>query len=127
MALIAAVISLILLEYYVFMMLVGMARGKSGIQAPQMTGDPKLERAIRVQMNTLEQMVVVIPCLWLFGTYISTTIGAGLGVAFIIGRALYCKGYMADPNKRAIGFVIGFLATLGLLGGAVYGTVMAAL
>ena len=88
MHLLAVVIGLILLEYFVFMMMVGAVRGKSGIQAPAMTGDPKLERMIRVQMNTLEQIVVVIPALWLFCSYISEPIGAGLGVAFVPGSFL---------------------------------------
>ncbi|MFQ3200131.1 MAG: glutathione S-transferase [Zhongshania sp.] len=60
---VAAVVGMILLEYLVFIMMVGAIRGKSGIQAPAMTGDPKLERMLRVQLNTLEQMVVVIPAM----------------------------------------------------------------
>ena len=127
MALVALVITLILLEYYVFTMMVGAARGKSGIQAPAMTGDPGLERSVRIQLNTLEQMVVVIPAMWLFALYVSPVWSAGLGAAFILGRAVYAKSYMADPAKRGLGFMIGFLATLGLLGGAIYGSIMAAL
>jgi glutathione S-transferase len=127
MELVAAVTILILLEYFVFMMLVGTARGKSGIQAPATTGDPVLERTLRVQMNTLEQLVMVLPSMWLFGLYVSATYAAGLGLVFAIARILYYRGYVADPSKRAIGFLIGFLATLVLLLGALYGTVMAAI
>ncbi|ARN74107.1 MAPEG family protein [Oceanicoccus sagamiensis] len=125
MNLIAAMIGLILLEYFAFVMMVGAFRGKSGIQAPAMTGDPKLERMIRVQMNTLEQIVVVIPSLWLFGTYISETYAAGLGAVFVIARILYCRGYLIDPGKRAIGFALGMLATTILLIGGLYGAVVA--
>lgn len=127
MHLVATVIGLILLEYFVFTMMVGAFRGKSGIQAPAMTGDPKLERMIRVQMNTLEQMVVVIPSMWLFATYNSETVSAGLGLAFVLGRVLYCVGYLADPNKRAVGFTIGMLASTILLLGGLYGAVATAL
>jgi glutathione S-transferase len=126
MELVAAVTMLILLEYFVFTMLVGMARGKSGIQAPATTGDPILERTFRVQMNTLEQLAIVIPSLWLFGLYVSATYAAGLGLVFAIARILYYRGYVADPSKRAAGFGIGFLATLVLLLGAIYGTGMTA-
>lgn len=124
MDLIAALTGLILLEYFVFAMMVGAVRGKTGIQAPAMTGDPKLERMIRVQMNTLEQIVVVIPSLWLFGTYISEVYAAGLGVVFVISRVLYCRGYLLEPGKRAIGFGLGMLATMILLIGGLYGAVV---
>lgn len=127
MHLIAVVAALVLLEYLVFVLMVGAVRGKSGIQAPAMTGSPELERIIRVQQNTLEQIVIVLPALWLFGSYISEPIGAGLGLVFVVGRALYCKGYVADPGKRAAGFVIGGLATVALLLGGLYGAAMAAL
>ncbi len=125
MNLVAAVIGLILFEYFVFVMMVGGIRGKSGIQAPAMTGDAKLERMIRVQMNTLEQIVVVIPSMWLFGMYISELYAAALGAVFVVARALYCRGYLIDPAKRAIGFALGMLATMILLVGGLYGAAMA--
>ncbi|MFT5578251.1 MAG: glutathione S-transferase [Paraglaciecola psychrophila] len=127
MELIAVVSGLIVLEYFILTMLVGRARGKSGIEAPAMTGDPGLERALRVQLNTLEQLIIVLPGLWLFGTYISATWGAGLGLVFIVGRALYAQAYMSDPSRRGPGFLIGLLATVALLLGGIYGAVMAAL
>lgn len=125
MDLVYLAIAVILLEYFVFTMLVGMARGKTGIQAPAMTGDPLLERTIRVQLNTLEQMVVVIPATWLFGFYVHSQIAAGLALVFIIGRVLYYRGYVEEPSKRSMGFGLGFLATVVLLLGSLYGTVMA--
>ncbi|MFT5693757.1 MAG: glutathione S-transferase [Oceanicoccus sp.] len=125
MHMIAVTIGLILVEYYVFIMMVGAARGKSGIAAPAMTGDPRLERMLRVQLNTLEQIVVVIPALWLFGQYMSELYGAILGLAFIIGRAMYCWGYLADPKSRGAGFMVGMLATIALLLGGLAGAVMA--
>ena len=127
MELIAVVSGLIVLEYFILTMLVGRARGKSGIEAPAMTGDPGLERALRVQLNTLEQLIIVLPGLWLFGTYMSATWGAGLGLVFIVGRALYAQAYMSDPSRRGPGFLIGLLATVALLLGGIYGAVMAAL
>lgn len=127
MELVAVITLLIVLEYLVFTMLVGAARGKSGIQAPATTGDPVLERTLRVQMNTLEQLAIVIPSLWLFGLYVSPEYAAGLGLVFAIARVLYYRGYVAEPEKRGVGFGIGFLATLVLLLGAIYGAGMAAI
>ena len=118
MDLIAAVTVLISIQYLVFLMQVGNARGKTGVQAPAIIGDPAFERYFRVQQNTLEQLVMVIPSLWLFGYYVHEEIGAGLGLAFFIGRILYSRSYVDDPAKRGIGFMIGGLATMALLLGA---------
>jgi uncharacterized MAPEG superfamily protein len=125
MELIYLVTALMLLEYFVFTLLVGVARGKTGIDAPAMTGAPELERAVRVQLNTLEQLIVVIPAMFLFAMFVHVQVAAGLGVLFIIARILYARGYLADPGKRSLGFGLGFLATLVLLLGSVYGTLMA--
>lgn len=127
MTLIAVVTGIILLEYFFLTLMVGFVRGKTGIQAPATTGDEKLERALRVQMNTLEQIVIVVPAMWIFGQYIRADIAASLGLVFVVGRILYAVGYMVDPKKRAPGFIIGMLATIVLLLGGLYGAIMAAL
>jgi hypothetical protein len=44
---------------------------ESGVSTPQMIGNPDFERVVRVQQNTLEQMVFFLPALWLF-CYINT-------------------------------------------------------
>lgn len=124
MDLIAAVTVLISIQYLVFLMQVGNARGKTGVQAPAISGDPVFERYFRVQQNTLEQLVMVIPSLWLFGYYVNEEIGAGLGLAFFIGRIIYSRSYVDDPAKRGVGFLIGGLATIALLLGAGGGIVM---
>lgn len=124
MELVALVTVLIILEYFVFTMLVGAARGKSKIQPPVMTGDPRLERALRVQGNTLEQLAVVLPSMWLFAMYQSEMWAAILGFVFFLGRALYAKQYMADPATRAPGFIMGMLATTIMLLGSLYAIVM---
>jgi uncharacterized membrane protein YecN with MAPEG domain len=106
-------------------MLVGAARAKSGIDAPAVTGDESLERAYRVQMNTLEQLVIVLPTLWLCGWYFDPLVAALLGLGFFLGRVLYRAGYVKDPAKRGPGFGIGFAATLGLILTALWGVVTA--
>jgi uncharacterized membrane protein YecN with MAPEG domain len=114
-----AVVSLLTLLAYFWMALqVGGARRKSGISPPAMTGDPVLERAVRVQSNTLEWLPIFLVSLWLFAIYCNDLLAAGLGVVWIIGRLLYATGYMADPAKRSTGFMIQALASAVLLFGA---------
>jgi glutathione S-transferase len=114
-----AVVTLLALLVYFWMGLqVGRARGKSGIHAPAMTGDPLLERAVRVQTNTLEWLPIFLASLWLFAIYWNELVAAGLGVVWIVGRLLYSTGYMADPAKRSTGFLIQMLAAAVLLFGA---------
>lgn len=121
MPLVALVTGLALLQFVIFAMLVGWARGKYGVAAPATTGDPIFERYYRVQMNTLELLVVFLPSLWIFGYFIGETWAAGLGAVFIVGRLLYLLGYVADPKKREIGFGLSFLPVLALLIGALFG------
>src|SRR5277367_2356387 len=99
------------------MILVGRMRGKHGVHAPAVTGAPEFERAFRVQMNTLEQLVLFLPLLWLATIYpvVSGYLAPGLGLIWLIGRVLYSSGYLADPAKRSFGFNIGAAAVLGLL------------
>ncbi len=114
-----ALVSIVALLLYFYMGLqVARARGKSGIAAPTMTGDPILERAVRVQMNTLEWLPMFLTGLWLFALYWNELVAAGMGVVWIIGRVLYSTGYMADPGKRSTGFMIQSLGVAVLLFGA---------
>ena len=122
---VALVTVLLVSQYMVFIMLVGAARGKSGIKAPAVTGDEGFERAYRVQMNTLEQLMVVLPALWVSGMYFDSLVAALLGLAFFLGRVMYRAGYVKDPEKRGVGFGIGFLALLGLIGTGLWGVISA--
>jgi uncharacterized membrane protein YecN with MAPEG domain len=124
MALVAAVILLALIEFIVFSLLVGRARARCNVEAPAITGHPVFERYFRVHQNTLEQLIVFVPSIWLFGLYVSTVWAAGLGMVFIIGRALYLTGYVADPKKRAMGFGLTFVPNIILVIGALVGAIL---
>jgi uncharacterized membrane protein YecN with MAPEG domain len=128
-AIVAIVALLSLLFYFWTSLNVAQARGVSKIDAPAMTGHPQLERAVRVQTNTLEWLPIFLVSLWLFDLFVAKPYGAwiaaALGVIWIAGRYIYMTGYMAEPGKRSLGFMIQALACLVLLLGALGGAVWA--
>lgn len=123
MELTAAITLALLIEYFIFMMLVGVARGKTGIKAPATTGDPFFEATLRVQQNTLEQLVHVIPSLWICSYFLNELLAVGLGAVFLVGRIIFCIGYRTAPEKRTIGFMMGWLASIVLILGACWGVI----
>jgi len=117
-AYVALVTLLALLAYFWMGLQVGRARGKSGIQAPAMTGDPMLERTIRAHYNTLEWLPLFLVPLWLFAMFWDEKIAAVLGVVWIVGRVMYQRGYVAEASKREAGFMVQALAVAVLLFGS---------
>ena len=114
-----AIVTLVSLLVYVWMILrIPGVRRRTGIDAPAMTGDPALERHLRVQANTVEWLVIYLPALWLFAIYWNDLFAAAMGAVWIIGRIVYALGYAADPKKRELGFIIQALATAILVFGA---------
>jgi len=114
-----AIVTLLALLPYVWMVMrVGGARRKSGTAAPAMSGDPMLERYLRVQGNTLEWLPIFLGSLWLFAHYWGDLVAAGLGLVWIVGRILYAVGYSAAAEKRELGFMVQSIATAVLLFGA---------
>ncbi len=122
---VAIATAVILLQYFYFMMMVGKARGDTGVKAPAVTGDPIFERHFRVHQNSLEQLIMVLPALWLFAIYVHVEIAAAIALVYVIGRFWYRASYINDPSSRAKGFVIGFFATVVLLFGGLIGAVLA--
>jgi len=122
---VAIVTVVALLQFFWFGWQVGVARGKYNIAAPATSGNEMFERVFRVHMNTLEQLVVFLPALWIFASYVSSLWASILGAVFIVGRAIYSITYVKDPKKRSAGFALTALPELALLIGILIWAVMA--
>jgi glutathione S-transferase len=127
LAIIAIITALALLEFIYFGFQVGSARGKYEVPAPATTGNEIFERYNRVHQNTLEQLIVFLPALWIFARFTHINGAAVLGIIFIIARAIYAVSYVSDPAKRSLGFLIGFIANAALVLGSLYGATKALL
>lgn len=104
-----------LLQFLFFGINVGRARAKYGIAAPATTGHEMFERHFRVHMNTMEQLVIFLPLLWIFAVYVSPLWAAGLGIVFVVGRGIYAASYVRDPKSRSLGFGLTALPTFALI------------
>ena len=100
---------LALAQYMFFGVQVGAARQKSGVKAPATTGETQFECVNRVHQNTLEQLIVFIPALWIYAHYVDPLWGAGMGVVYLIGRFVYRAAYLKDPSTRTLGFSLSYL------------------
>jgi glutathione S-transferase len=122
---VTGVILLSLIEFFVFGALVARARGLYAIAAPAVSGHPMFERYFRVHQNSLEQLIVFIPAVWLCGAYLSPLLAAILGAIFLVARVVYAVGYIGAPERRGPGAGLTFLTELVLLIGALYGVIRA--
>jgi len=123
MAYVDIVTALAVLQFIVFGFRVGGARGRYGIKAPATTGNEIFERHFRVQQNTLEQLIVFLPGIYLFAHYFSPRVAAALGVVYLIGRELYAFTYVKDPANRSVGYGMTFLPMVILVAGGLIGAV----
>jgi glutathione S-transferase len=122
----AAVTVLAVMVLYYAMTIVGRTRGKHKIFPPAMIGHPDVERALRVHGNTVEQVVIFLPLLWVATLYFHALgwLPPALGLVWCLGRVLYANGYMKEANKRGPGFAISSLASLALLILSIWGIVV---
>lgn len=112
---------LAIVQFFLFGILVGRARAKYGVRAPATTGNEHFERAFRVQMNTLEQLIAFLPALLIAGLYWPNAIIASIGAVYLIGRFYYRQLYISDPAKRSLGFLLTVIPTFALLIAALLG------
>jgi len=121
---IAIITILALMQAYLFAIQVGQARGKHGVKAPNTSGNDDFDRVFRVHQNTLEQLILFVPALWIFGLYVHALAGAGIGLVFVIGRFVYRGAYLKDPASRSLGFGLGAVSMAVLMLGGLVGAVM---
>jgi len=126
MPLVHIVIGLALAQFVFFCFAVGKARGTYKVAAPATTGNEMFERYFRVQMNTLELLIIFLPSIVLFGQYFGSYIAAALGVIYLIGRMIYFMSYVKDPKSRSAGYGLSALPVMVLLAGAIIGAIRAA-
>jgi glutathione S-transferase len=120
----AAVTVLAVLISIFFAINVARNRRATGIDAPAMSGDPRLERALRIQGNTVEQFVVFVPSLWLAAIYFQGWAPPVLGLIWCIGRIIYFFVY-GTSRQRFPGFAPTIFPTLILIVLAIIGIVQA--
>lgn len=126
MALVSLIVALALLQFFAFATAVGRARERYNVAAPATTGNEVFERYFRVQMNTMELLIMFVPAMWMFGFYVNANVAAGLGAIYIVGRCIYFVAYVKAPNTRSLGFGLSAGPVAVLVVGALIGAAVGA-
>jgi glutathione S-transferase len=111
-------------QYILFGVQVGVLRGKHGVKAPAVAGPEEFERMNRVHINTLEQLVVFLPALWMHALYANPLWGGVIGLVYVTGRFIYRAAYLKDPASRELGFTMTIVPSIILLIWALIAAVM---
>jgi len=106
---------------FVLSLRVGAMRQKHGVKAPATSGHPEFERANRVHQNTVEQLVLFLPLLWLALYVLGDTVAALIGAVWIVGRIVYANAYARDAAARQPGMAITTISTAALLLASLWG------
>jgi glutathione S-transferase len=120
----AVVSSLALLVYYFTLFKSGTARGRFKIDAPSHSGPPEYERIVRAHYNTLEQMAMFLPGLWLFAITVDPIWAAIVGMFWPPARLWYALGYYQSAEKRMPGLFASLPSQFILIVGSFIGGVM---
>ena len=78
---------------------VAYCRNRYKIEAPATTGNPNFERAFRTHVNTVEQIAMFLPTLWVASLFYGTEIPFYLGIVWVIGRVIYAVGYAQNNTQ----------------------------
>ncbi len=124
MAWIHLVAVLALFQFLLFGALVARARGKYGVHAPATTGNEVFERYYRVQMNTLELLVLLLPAMWIAAAYWDPRWVAAAGVVYLVGRTVYLRAYTTEPRSRGLGYMLSMFPVVTLMVAGVAGVVL---
>ena len=94
---------------------VGALRARHKIMAPATTGNAEFERAFRVHYNTMENLTMFVPLLWIASLSYDAQIAAIIGGIWILSRIVYMVLYMKNPESRPVGAITGALCLAALL------------
>ena len=94
---------------------------KHGIPAPTSGGPDEFLRVFRVHQNSVEQLVLFVPALWMFAFYVHELAAAGIGLLYIVTRVVYRISYISEPKSRGRGFAPGALLLAVLIIGSMIG------
>ena len=111
--------------YFSLSVNVGRARAKWGVPAPQSSGHPEFDKRYRVQMNTLEQLALFVPGVFLCAPVQGDLFTAVLAGIWCVGRILFALGYYNDPAKRGPGFAMTLIPSLMMIIAGAKGAVFA--
>jgi glutathione S-transferase len=111
--------------YFTVLWNVARARVKYKVEVPDTDGPIEFKQIFRVQMNTLEQLMLHLPVLWIAAYGMSDVFAAAFGAIWTFGRVLYARGYYDKPKRRHKGFIIAMTVNAVLFLGALAGTVAA--
>jgi len=119
----ALITLLALVVYQATGLAVGRSRFRHGVKPPSISGPEPFQRALRVQQNTLEQLVFFLPAFWMASLLDNPAVAAVLGLVWVGGRIAYAVGYLQAAEKRGPGFGISFLSSAVLLVMALVGAI----
>ena len=98
------------------------ARKTYQVPHPSLDGPEAFVRISRVQANTIEQLVLHLPLLWIAALAMNDVFAASLGFVWALSRILYARGYYKKAKRRAKGIMIGLVVNALLFAGALAGT-----
>jgi glutathione S-transferase len=88
--------------YFSQSIFVAVGRTKHNVPLPKTTGiSDDFDRVWRVHYNTLEQMPVFLPLLWIFALTASAFWAGILGLLWSVGRIGYMVGYYKSVKGRS--------------------------
>lgn len=116
-------LAMVLLFWVLFR--VGGARTKYGVKAPLSDGPEEFLRIVRVQHNTVEQMVLFLPLLWVCALFFNPLLASVLGAIWLIARVWYALAYTADADKRHVPFLIAVVVNVVLFATSLIGVIQA--
>jgi glutathione S-transferase len=100
--------------YFSQSIFVAIGRSKHGVALPKTTGvNEDFDRIWRVHYNTLEQMPVFLPLLWIFALTVSSFYAFVFGILWSIGRIGYMVGYYKSVQGRSN--PVSYLSSISVL------------